>query len=288
MLTPSSIDGEAEMNTHEIDRAVGLIADADALIIAAGAGMSVDSGLPDFRGSQGVWTTLGSPGATNDGLHELLQGRCFAANPRKAMEFSGHALDVCRRTTPHLGYGLLLEWARKKAHGAFVYTSNVDGQFQAAGFAEARILECHGSIHHFQCARPCSPQIWPANEFDAAMPVARSAELPRCPRCSGPARPNVLLFSDPAWLVSRTNAQRLRMEVWRSAPERAVAVEIGVGLALPSVRMFSESLRIPIIRINMHDMEATKAISVNLHGTALEALQRIERELSQRLAPANA
>lgn len=275
------------MNAQEIQRAAELIADADALIIAAGAGMSVDSGLPDFRGTQGVWTALGSADAAKDGLHELLQGCCFTANPRKAMQFYGHALDVCRQTTPHQGYRLLFEWARKKTHGSFVYTSNVDGQFQATGFAEARILECHGSIHHFQCARPCSPQIWLANEFDRSMPTAHPAKLPRCPRCGGPARPNVLLFSDPAWLVSRTNAQRLRMEVWRSAPERPVVVEIGAGLALPSVRMFSESLRIPLIRINAHDVEATKATSVTLHGTALEALQRIECELSQRLAPAN-
>ncbi|CAD6559555.1 NAD-dependent protein deacetylase [Paraburkholderia hiiakae] len=275
------------MNTHEIDRAAGLIADADALIIAAGAGMSVDSGLPDFRGSQGVWTTLGSPGATNDGLHELLQGSCFTANSRMAMEFYGRALDVCRRTTPHQGYGLLLGWARKKAHGAFVYTSNVDGQFQAAGFTEAHILECHGSIHHFQCARPCSPHIWPASEISKSMRTTHSADWPRCARCGGPARPNVLLFSDPAWLVSRTNAQRLRLEVWRSAPENPVVIEIGAGLALPSVRMFSESLRIPLIRINTHDVHAAIATAVTLQGTALAVLQRIDRELSRRLAPAN-
>lgn len=275
------------MNTHEIDRAAGLIADADALIIAAGAGMSVDSGLPDFRGSQGVWTTLDSPAATHEGLHELLQGRCFTDDPRKAMEFYGHALDVCRRTTPHRGYGLLLKWARKKAHGAFVYTSNVDGQFQAAGFAEAHILECHGSIHHFQCARPCSPHIWPATEIRKSTRTTHSANWPRCPRCGGHARPNFLLFSDPAWLVSRTNAQRLRLEVWRSAPENPVVIEIGAGLALPSVRMFSESLRIPLIRINTHDVQEAKTTTVNIRGRALEALQRIEHELSRRLAPAN-
>ncbi|MEX3686460.1 NAD-dependent deacetylase [Paraburkholderia sp. BR14263] len=272
------------MNAHEIHRAADLVADADALIIAAGAGMSVDSGLPDFRGSRGVWTALDTPGATEDGLRELLQGRCFTANPRKAMQFYGHALDVCRRTTPHQGYGLLLEWARKKTHGAFVYTSNVDGQFQAAGFAEARILECHGSIHHFQCARPCSPQIWPATGFDKSMHAAYSTLLPRCPRCGGPARPNFLLFSDPAWLVSRTNAQRLRMEVWRGAPERPLVIEIGAGLALPTVRMFSESLRIPLVRINTHDVQAARANTVSLQGTALEALRHIERELSRRFA----
>lgn len=71
---------------------------------------------------------------------------------------------------------------------------------------------------------------------------------------------------------------------WRSAPKRPMAIEIGAGLALPTVRMFSESLRIPLIRINTHDVQPARANIVSLQGTALEALERIERELSCRLA----
>jgi hypothetical protein len=113
-----------------------------------------------------------------------------------------------------------------KHHGAFVYTSNVDGQFQAAGYPEARIVEYHGTIHYFQCARPCSPQIWPAPQA-----IASNAP-PRCVRCGGSARPTCLLFSDPSWIVNRTNAQRLRLEVWQAQPSNAVVIEIGAGLAL--------------------------------------------------------
>lgn len=270
------------MNIAESDiaRAASWIANADALIIAAGAGMSVDSGLPDFRGSQGIWTTL-----LPDGLHErdvpsFAQGRCFSDTPHKAWQFYGRALEICRSTAPHAGYGILLDWARSTRHGAFVYTSNVDGQFQAAGFSEACIVECHGSILHFQCARRCSPQIWSA-------PVTISNGTPPCcPRCGGLARPNCLLFSDSSWIVHRTNAQWLRLEVWRARPANPVVIEIGAGLALPAVRMFAESLRLPLIRINTLDVHSDTPGSIALQGTALDILRRIDSALNIRPAPA--
>jgi NAD-dependent SIR2 family protein deacetylase len=264
-----------------IARAARWIADADALIIAAGAGMSVDSGLPDFRGSHGIWTTLLPAGMRERDVGAFTQARCFADNPREAWRFFGRALDVCRETPPHAGYTLLQDWAATKPHGAFVYTSNVDGQFQAAGFDEARILECHGSIHHFQCAQPCSPDTWIAPR--AIVP----ARPPRCPHCGGPARPNFLMFSDPSWAVARTNSQRLRMEVWRGAPTTPVVIEIGAGLALPAVRRFAESLRLPLVRINLHDAQAGGDNVISLPGGGLDVLQRIDRLLRGRCAVAH-
>jgi hypothetical protein len=81
--------------------------------------------------------------------------------------------------------------------------------------------------------------------------------------------------------VNRTNAQRLRLEVWQAQPSNAVVVEIGAGLALPSVRMFAESLRLPTIRINTHDAQANTPHSLSLHGSALDVLRQIDRELAE-------
>lgn len=72
----------------------------------------------------------------------------FKDNPRLAWGFYGHRLALYRNTVPHDGFRLLKLIAEKMPYGAFVTTSNVDGQFQKeAGFEEARILEVHGSIH---------------------------------------------------------------------------------------------------------------------------------------------
>src|SRR4029079_121117 len=120
----------------------------DALLIGAGAGMGVDSGLPDFRGNEGFWNA-----------YPALRGRSFVAmanpvwfhrDPAQAWGFYGHRLQLYRQTTPHPGFAILKRWAAKMPAGAFVFTSNVDGHFQKAGFADDHILECHGSIHHLQ------------------------------------------------------------------------------------------------------------------------------------------
>jgi hypothetical protein len=69
------------------------------------------------------------------------------------------------------------------------------------------------------------------------------------------------------------------MEVWRGTVDNAVVIEIGAGLALPAVRMFAESLRMPLIRINGDDVQGEGNRTLSLQGTALDILQRIDRSL---------
>src|ERR1700737_5026799 len=117
-----------------IRRAAGAIGEAGALLIGAGAGMGVDSGLPDFRGNQGFWRAY--PPYQKLGLDfvSLANPRWFASDPALAWGFYGHRLNLYRTTEPHAGYRILHSWARRIRHGAFVFTSNVDGHFQRAGF----------------------------------------------------------------------------------------------------------------------------------------------------------
>lgn len=79
----------------------------------------------------------------------------------------------------------------------------MDGQFSVAGFDEQAVEECHGSIHHLQCTRPCSPHIWSADGFVPEVDAERCELLnppPTCPRCGALARPNILMFGDMQWV----------------------------------------------------------------------------------------
>ncbi|MFT4508979.1 Sir2 family NAD-dependent protein deacetylase [Caballeronia sp. 15711] len=116
--------------------------------------MSVASGLPAFRGSEGLWSTLLPDGMREGEIGSLTQAECFAARPVQAWKFYGRALEVSRDTPPHDCSRLIQQWAAQKRYGTFVYTSNVDGHFQAAGFAEERVVECHGTINMLQCTTP--------------------------------------------------------------------------------------------------------------------------------------
>ena len=116
----------------DLSRAAALIRESDALLVSAGAGMGVDSGLPDFRGPEGFWRAY--PPFRKLGLRfeELASPRWFSDDPPLAWGFYGHRMNLYRATAPHAGFGILRRLAEEKERGAFVFTSNVDGHFQRA------------------------------------------------------------------------------------------------------------------------------------------------------------
>jgi NAD-dependent SIR2 family protein deacetylase len=132
----------------DLQQAAAWLRAADGLLITAGAGMGIDSGLPDFRGPGGFWAAYPALGRARIAFESIANPAAFASDPALAWGFYGHRLDLYRRTEPHAGFRLLLGMAAEKPHGAWVFTSNVDGQFAKAGFAAGRICEIHGSIHH--------------------------------------------------------------------------------------------------------------------------------------------
>ena len=93
------------------------IAKADALLIGAGAGMGVDSGLPDFRGNAGFWKAY--PPYQRLGLDfvALAKSRWFIDDPTLAWGFYGHRMGLYRETKPHQGYSVLDRWARRMKGG---------------------------------------------------------------------------------------------------------------------------------------------------------------------------
>ena len=273
----------------DIQQAAEIIRAADALLITAGAGMGVDSGLPDFRGNDGFWKAYPVIARLGLSFADMANPRWFEKDPNLAWAFYGHRLGLYRRTRPHDGFAKLLEWAAEKSGGYFVFTSNVDGHFQRAGFSADRIVECHGSIHHFQCLDKCSSSIWEAEAESVTVDEAvfRAANpLPRCRHCGGMARPNILMFGDMSWIADRSNAQQERFSQWLKALEkksaRLTVIELGAGTAIPTVRYTSE--RVPeqlhgnLIRIN--PLEAGGPYGCfSLAMGALEGIRRLEEAL---------
>jgi NAD-dependent SIR2 family protein deacetylase len=259
-------------------RAAEAIRSADALLIGAGAGMGVDSGLPDFRGPQGFWRAY--PVFHGRRFEEISNPVWFRTDPEQAWGFFGHRLNLYRSTVPHPGFEILRRWGERCSQGYFVFTSNVDGHFQRAGFAPEQLLECHGSIHYLQCVQPCSGAIWSADattvKVDAETIRARSP-LPQCPKCGGLARPNVLMFGDGNWVPDRFEEQEGRYARWLTDVDRRrlVVVEFGAGTAVPTVRWECERRAGQLIRVNPRDL-AAPAGSTAIAAGALEAIQQID------------
>lgn len=261
-----------------IARAADWLQQADGLLITAGAGMGIDSGLPDFRGPGGFWSVYPALGRARIAFESIANPAAFETDPRLAWGFYGHRLDLYRKTAPHGGFAMLLELAKDMAHGIRAFTSNVDGHFQKAGFATDQVCEIHGSIHHLQCAAGCGEQIWPADAFQPEIDAANCrllGELPHCPHCGALARPNILMFGDWGWLDRRTTLQYQRLQQWLTTVERLVCIEIGAGTNIPTVRHFSENCGGRLIRINPGEPEVPDP--ANGIGLAIGGLDGISR-----------
>lgn len=269
-----------------IEQAAEWIREADGLVIAAGAGMGVDSGLPDFRGPEGFWRAYPALGRLRLDFSQMASPQWFREDPHLAWGFYGHRLGLYRDTLPHGGFAILRRWADAKPQGSFVYTSNVDGQFQKAGWGEHEVQECHGSIHHLQCSRPCFEGLWPADTV--AVDVDEEAcrwrgSLPRCPDCDAVARPNILMFGDACWLDQRTQGQAERLRDWLEGVRRPVVVELGAGTHIPTVRHFSNIVcRVyggRLVRINLRESDVRAKGEIGLAMGARAGLEAIDSRL---------
>ncbi len=278
------------MNTESndlIERAAEAINSADALLVCAGAGMGVDSGLPDFRGDEGFWNAYPPLRHLGISFVEMANPGWFEQDPTLAWGFYGHRLNLYRDTAPHRGFEILKGWAEKMSHGAFVFTSNVDGHFQRSGFSDDTVLECHGSLNHLQCSSPCGYTIWSARTTEVEVDeesFRASGALPCCPDCGALARPNVLMFGDYGWVPHRSHAQESRFRSWMASVSDGglVVVELGAGTAVPTVRYASEraidGVGGTLIRINVREPQVPRG-EIGIAAGALETLEAIEGRL---------
>ena len=270
-----------DQNKARLVRAAQAIASADALLIGAGAGIGVDSGLPDFRGNLGFWQAY--PPFRGRTYAQIAAPELMAQDPQQAWGFYAHCMNLYRATNPHVGFQIIKRWAEQVVGDYFVFTSNVDGHFERSGFAQEKILEIHGSNHFLQCANglACSGQVWSAEdtivEVDEETLRATSA-LPKCINCGDIARPNLLMFGDRAWVPLRTTEQEDRYDAWLKQLKGAniVAIEFGAGTAIPTVRIECQKRSKTLIRVNPRDYIApVDAISIPLN--ALAAIEGIEQ-----------
>ena len=268
--------------TNETFKAAVAIDAADAILITAGAGMGVDSGLPDFRGNDGFWNAYPPYKRLNVAFADMASPDWFRKDPAFAWGFYGHRRNLYRQTMPHYGYGVLRRIAEKKDH--FVFTSNVDTAFERASFDKDRIVECHGSIEWNQCTRICGAGITPADDETVEIddgPMRAVGDLPSCPGCGGLARPNIMMFGDPFWDKRRTEAQLEKLYAWLKTVSNIVVVECGAGVAIPTVRELSERIGSlgRLVRINPRDPGAPDG-AISIESGACKALTTIEHYIN--------
>jgi NAD-dependent SIR2 family protein deacetylase len=257
---------------------------ADSLVITAGAGMGVDSGLADYRGNGGQWGQVESENEKS--VFEVVNPQAFIDNPAYSWKLFGQRIKEYATTPPHQGFYLLKNWIQTYQLDYFVLTSNIDSHFQKAGFAEENIRELHGSLAYFQSSQTHgSREIW-KNELsgDEIQTNSEKGIFPTCPNSSVAARPNVYMFRDDTYIDSRSNEQKQRFQAFleRNKAKKMLVFEIGSGPHVQTIRVKTRMLRTDyqanIVRINPKDF-ATKPPHIGIPKGALAALTEIDTYL---------
>jgi NAD-dependent deacetylase len=168
-----------------------LLARALRVVAFTGAGVSAESGVPTFRGAEGLWKTF-KP-------EELATPLAFGRDPRLVWEWYAWRRQAVARCRPNAAHLALARWALSRP-GVTIVSQNVDDLHEraareVAGDAEAarraEPVRLHGSLFHDQCTR-CSYRVRASAPVDALSIAA----LPHCPECGGLLRPDVVWFGE--------------------------------------------------------------------------------------------
>ena len=242
---------------NPVHRAATLIRDARRMALITGAGMSVDSGVKDFRSRSGWWRSIDPRTVATV---EALEYRYDLFH-----EFYAERIRQLRPVVPHEGHFILAEW-EKRGLLARVCTQNVDRLHQLAG--SRHVSELHGTIREFRCHTCGAP-----HDEEAFLRKAKCA-------CGGRLRPNVVLFGESlpqeAWQVS--------LDAIREAD---VVLVIGTSLEVAPVNQLPFLTGAKRIFINAEETGHEAVFDVFIKGRARDSLIAIDEWL-RRPAPGSA
>ena len=227
------------MNQTAVKQLAQAIEGAEAIVIGAGAGLSASAGF-DYSGER--FTQWCKPWEDAYGVHDFYRAGFYPFSTRE--EFWGYwsASIMANRYECGVGevYSQLKDILERKDY--FVLTTNVDHQFQLAGFDKERLFYTQGDYGLFQCSEPCCEETFDNEEMVRAMHAATvgtaipSDMIPRCPHCGQEMRLNLraddTFVEDEGW---RSAARRYRDFLNRTAGKKVLFLELGVGFNTPGI-----------------------------------------------------
>lgn len=243
---------------EEYKKIADIIRERKYIVAFTGAGISVDAGIPAFRGGQGLWEKY-------DPM-EYAEIRAFTSKPDKVWVMLREMAGVVFASKPspaHLALGRLEKMGYLKA----VITQNVDGLHQIAG--NSNVIEYHGN-HRWLVCTTCRKRI----PFTPA--AAQEEPYPRCERCNKALKPDVVFFGEgiPVAEMARANEE---------ADRCGVMLIIGTsGVVYPAAEIpyAAKTKGATIVEINVESTPFTSSITDHfLKGTASDVLPEILKHL---------
>ena len=163
----------------ELETLAQWIRESSSAVFFGGAGVSTESGIPDFRSVDGLYNQR-----YDEPPETIISHSYFEAKPEKFYRFYKDKM-LCLEAKPNAAHKRLAEW-EAAGHLCAVVTQNIDGLHQAAG--SKRVYELHGSVHRNYCTH--------CRKFFDAKYVKESDGIPRCDACGGLIKPDVVLYEE--------------------------------------------------------------------------------------------
>jgi len=253
---PGAREG-AGHGASQIARAAEFLAEARGVVILTGAGVSAESGVPTFRGEEGLWR--------NHRPEELATPGAFRRDPALVWEWYQWRRDLIQSCEPNRAHRAIARLQRKRDDVTLV-TQNVDGLHPLAGSPRARLLEVHGSIFRMRCTR-CA---W---EDERRAPVDASSRdtLPRCPSCDALARPAVVWFGESL-------DEGVLGRAFEVAGESDVCLVVGTSAVVQpaaSIPRVTAERGGTLVEVNPDRTPLSSAADVRLAGPAGELMPRL-------------
>lgn len=249
-----------ESYRQRISNARKALAEADYILIGAGAGLSAAAGL-NYDGMQFRQEFAGF--VERYDFTDLYTSSFYEfPNEEERWAYWAKHINFARFAPPAMElYKDMFQLVSGKDY--FVITTNVDGQFHKAGFASEHIFEVQGDYAYLQCASGCHPKLYYNEELVKQMLVSihnmqiPSSLVPHCPVCGGAMDVNLRkdnhFVEDVKW---HTQADRYNQFLKKAYRKRCVLLELGVGYNTPGIirfpfeRMAAENPDITLIRLN--------------------------------------
>jgi NAD-dependent deacetylase len=236
------------------------MSDARSVAVLTGAGISTDSGIPDFRGPDGVWTR-------NPGAEKRSTIQHYVADPEvRCQAWQIRLESEMWRARPNAGHRALAELhAQARLHT--LVTQNIDGLHLEAGLPESKVVEIHGTVHRYECV-DCGAR----GPMDDALARVRAGESdPPCEVCGGILKSATVMFGqslDPLALLRAEDA----------AVGSELLVAVGTSLTVyPVAAMVPHAVEAgrPVIIVNAEPTPFDGIASAVVRGSASEVLPRL-------------
>ena len=228
------------------------------LLVLTGAGVSAESGIPTFRGIDGLWES--------HPVEEVASPQGFARDPALVWRFYSQRRAKALTVRPNPGHAALAAWERRLGDRFLLVTQNVDGLHRDAG--SQRLAELHGHLFTTRCSRCDRPP------FEDRR-VYADGEVPACDACGGRLRPHIVWFGE---MLDPEHFERIEAFVERSRAGRLVFVAAGTsGAVYPAASLVdvARSAGGETWLVNADRADNTRAFHHFVQGRSGEVLPRL-------------